>query len=428
MSEELNAFLDGVYVGAFAQSASGTITFRYDDGYRGGADPTPLSLSMPTVVAEHRSRVARPFLAGLLPDSATRLDELARYYRVSPRNPFALLSQIGRDAAGAIQLLPPGFDSPDAARRRGAVDVLSPERFDELIADLVANAASWGRRGDSGRWSLPGAQPKVALFRTRDGKWAVPTDSTPTTHILKPAVAPYSEHHVNEFVTMSAARRLGLTVADDTMLRTDRGDRVLVSARYDRAIVDGRWHRLHQEDVCQALAVMPERKYQQDGGPGIGEIGQLFRRLPDPQDRAENARAFFTAIVFNVSALGTDAHAKNYSLLLRNDRATLAPLYDLGTHAPYPLGRGESFRAAMSVGSEYRIDAIGTEQLLFEAQRLGLPQDESRDIIARIRTSLAEAFADAAGDAAREFPDGGGLAERLATTVAAYARGRGWTS
>src|SRR5690606_23377918 len=105
-------------------------------------------------------------------------------------------------------------------------------------------------------------------------------------------------------------RHLGLVVADDFVTTTTRGDHAFVSVRYDRAEIDGRWRRRHQEDLCQALTIPPEKKYQADGGPGIATIAQLLSSNPDAADARDNARRFFDAIVFNVAALGTDAHAK----------------------------------------------------------------------------------------------------------------------
>ncbi|WP_415124991.1 HipA N-terminal domain-containing protein [Microbacterium sp.] len=65
-------------------------------------DATPLSLSMPVSRARHPQRAVLPFLQGLLPDSAGRLDELAREFHTSSVNPFGLLCNVGRDVAGAL--------------------------------------------------------------------------------------------------------------------------------------------------------------------------------------------------------------------------------------------------------------------------------------------------------------------------------------
>ncbi len=207
MARELRVYLDGAAAGTLHQSTQGNTTFRYDDEYRRARPaPTPLSLSMPLTRTEHPNKVVLPFLQGLLPDSPTKLEQLAREHHTSVRNAFGLLAHVGRDSAGAVQVLPPGEGSSDAATRQGDITRLSDADVGEVIADLVAHSDTWGQQRAEMHWSLPGAQPKVALFRFDDGTWGTPNDSTPTTHILKPAVPPYTDHDVNEHVTMAAAR------------------------------------------------------------------------------------------------------------------------------------------------------------------------------------------------------------------------------
>ncbi|BDZ39865.1 HipA domain-containing protein [Microbacterium suwonense] len=428
MTEQLATYLDGRRIGTLFQAPQGNLTFVYDDTYRRQRGATPLSLSLPLARAEHRNRPTRAFLQGLLPDSPGRLEELSREFGVSPRNTFALLAHMGRDAAGAVQILPEGEASGDAAVRTGELDVLDEDDFADLIADVIANQDTWGRRDNANvRWSLPGAQPKVALFRTAAGHWAVPRDSTPTTHIVKPAVPPYSDHHINEFMTMAAARHLGLVVADDFVTTTTRGDHAFVSVRYDRRDVGGRWRRLHQEDLCQAMATPPEKKYQADGGPGIATIAQLLGSNPDAADARDNARRFFDAIVFNVAALGTDAHAKNYSLLLEGDRVTLAPLYDLGSHAPYPV-RGDAFpRLAMSVEGEYRATGITTLSLARGARRLRLDETYAFERATEITSHIVDAY-DASAEIARAQLGDQEFIERMLTSIRDHALERGWVS
>ncbi len=216
---------------------------------------------------------------------------------------------------------------------------------------------------------------------------------------------------------------LGLAVADHELLSTDRGDRVFVSKRYDRRKVAGRWSRLHQEDLCQALSVAPDRKYQLDGGPGVNQVAALFDTLADPRDAADSRRRFFDALVFNVSAACTDAHAKNFSMLLVGNRATLAPLYDVGTHAPYPSR--EPLRSAMKVDDEYALDAIGRPELLKAAARLRISADVAEARVTFLRANLAGAFADAAA-ATTGSPEVAEYAAVVADSVARRVASRGW--
>ena len=101
---------------------------------------------------------------------------------------------------------------------------------------------------------------------------------------------------------------------------------------------DGLIKRIHQEDCCQALGVHPNRKYQSEGGPGIPEIMDLLRftKAPDiDRDR------FMRAQAFNGLIGGTDAHAKNYSILYEPGGAfRLMPLYDLISFLPYHQSPG----------------------------------------------------------------------------------------
>lgn len=146
MASELVAYLDGVEIGVFEQSLSGALSFRYDDAYRAQRDATPLSLSLPLVRAAHKNRPARAFLQGLLPDSSGRLAELAREYRVSGGNPFVLLSHVGRDAAGAVQLLPPGEASRDAAVRASSSRCSRSHAVRSAAVSEGRGAASSGTR------------------------------------------------------------------------------------------------------------------------------------------------------------------------------------------------------------------------------------------------------------------------------------------
>jgi len=419
--DELRAFLDGTPVGTFEMSAAGNTTFTYDDAYRSLPTATPISLSMRTSRSSWKARAAAPFLAGLLPDSPDRLRELAAEHHVT-ENPFRLLERIGRDAAGAVQLLPPGAESTDAAERRGAIRPLNADEFSEMMEALARNPGTWGGARNAGRWSLAGAQSKVALFRFDDGTWGVPEDSTPTTHILKPVTEAMPDHDVNEFVSMEAARLLGFEVAEHELIRTSAGTRVFVSGRYDRARRDdGTWHRLHQEDLCQSMSVFPARKYQEEGGPSARQIAAHLRSaVPDPLQRRDAQRRFYDALVLTLAMLGTDAHAKNYSFLLDGTSVRLAPLYDLASHAAYPSRDDAPLRGAMSIGGEYRFDRVGETDFREVARSFDLSADEATDRYRCITAGVAEAFSAAAAQVHEPF------ARELADAVAAHARARGW--
>ncbi|TAJ46449.1 MAG: type II toxin-antitoxin system HipA family toxin [Herbiconiux sp.] len=387
---DLEIYLDGVECGVVTQTSTGNITFHYDESYR-RTQRTPLSLSMPLAASTHKKRAILPYLQGLLPDSEDALTAIARRYSVSAKSPVALLSHIGSDVAGAVQIVVEQGTSTDATLSRSDIRPVDDAEVGRMLRHVMSEYSEGVPYYDSvGHFSLAGAQPKIALHKDVTGGWNVPQDATPTTHILKPVAGTVRRIDVVEQVTMQAARVLGSQVAKSDLETIDGVD-VFVSERYDRRVVDGEWRRLHQEDLCQALSVPPDKKYQhRDGGPGLAVIAGLIRSLPLERDRREAGRAFYQAFVFNVVAGCTDAHAKNYSLMLDGESVRLAPLYDLVTSAPYWNGEA-GIDSAMSVNGEYAFARIGAEMLSKAGKQFGVG-DEAADIVAATREGIFEAF------------------------------------
>jgi serine/threonine-protein kinase HipA len=405
MTANLDVFLDGVRAGRLTQAPGGAVTFTYDDEYTTRRSPTPLSLSMPLTRFRHTNRVVTAWLEGLLPDNLAVREEWGRRFEVSARSAFSLLRHVGRDAAGAVQVLPVDVDPPDAALRTGEVRRLSKAEVTEMLVALTMRDHGWEVGGGAGRWSLAGAQNKVALHRLDDGTWAVPLDSTPTTHILKPTRADtrFPDLHVNEFVCLRAAGLLGLRVAEVDLVDFG-GAKTLVVTRYDRGRTRGTgkaWLRLHQEDLLQAMSYRPEKKYQADGGPSVKNVALLFSTLALP-DRDLVRSAFFDALAYNVLVGGTDAHAKNYSVLLRGPRVALAPLYDVASYAPY-LRQGESLRSTMKVGKNWHVQDVTVQDWTQVGAALGLDQDDALARVERLRQGLPDALAAAAATAPGPF-------------------------
>ena len=168
-----------------------------------------------------------------------------------------------------------------------------------------------------GKMSLPGAQAKTAFcWDEQHNRWGVPSGRAPTTHIIKPAIPGFDGLVENEHLCQDIARRLGLLAARSSVLTLNETTYIVIE-RFDRlpplrgsAFV----RRVHQEDMCQALGLMPGAKYQQDGGPGIPDIVALIRRVSSNPD--DDVYRFIDANAFNWLIGGTDAHAKNYSLLI----------------------------------------------------------------------------------------------------------------
>lgn len=412
----LRIYLDGTPAGTVTQSSHGSLAFTYDDEYIDQTDPTPLSMSLPVLSNRHRDKAVRAYLEGLLPDSEGARQRWGREYNVSPNNPFALLAHVGRDAAGAVQILPPDIDPADARARTHDIQWLSDADLADLAQDLAAHQYDWDPGRFGGRWSLAGAQPKVALFRDpKSGQFGIPRDSTPTTVILKPAIAGYARHHINESLCLRAASEAGLLAARAEVVEI-ADVQVLISTRYDRFDDGTTWHRVHQEDMCQALSVHPSLKYQSDGGPGVGEIADLLNRLPI-EDRDVNAERFFKALAYNVLIGATDAHAKNYSLVLIGSRAQVSPIYDVASAAPYD--QRERLRSSMKIGEHWKMLDVNTSDWTKVGRRLGISADRAVAWVDELRNELPGAFERAAASLPMNMrPEAECMAERILEHVA----------
>lgn len=401
--KELVTLIWGAEAGRVTVEAGGRLRFAYTGEWRERDDAVVLSLSMPLALAEHTHRPVLAYLSGLLPDNPDVLDRWGKQFHVSPLNPFALISHVGEDCAGAAQFVRP--DRVDAVRGGGPEEVqwLTEGDIEARLRTLRRDQGAWRSPGDTGQFSLAGAQPKTALL-LRDGRFGVPSGRTPTTHILKPPLVGLPGHAENEHICLALARALGLSATTSEVRRFGEEIAIVVT-RYDRAqtadlaaaaaaraaamaaaaagaggrdlaaAVAGAADaaaqaraldelakvqpvlRLHQEDICQALALLPTAKYQNDGGPAPAKVVQLLRLHSSQPD--EDIATFVGALAFNWLIAGTDAHAKNYSLLhASGGQVRLAPLYDLASALPLPDVDPQRLRLAMRVGSEYRIRNI----------------------------------------------------------------------
>ncbi len=97
---------------------------------------------------------------------------------------------------------------------------------------------------------------------------------------------------------------MGLTAASSSVLALD--DTYIVVERYDRLPPSAESpipRRIHQEDLCQALSLLPGRKYQEEGGPGIAPIVSLLRRVSTEPEI--DVQRFLHANVYNWLIGGT---------------------------------------------------------------------------------------------------------------------------
>lgn len=387
LPDSLVLLMDGKRMGQVSRSKKdgSRLIFDYDDQWRFMRGAMPLSFSMPVSGASYGHDIINPWMWNLLPDNEVILQKIATANRVSAANAFALLWVIGEDCPGAVQFVEP--DLIEAMSQGGEIEPLTEEEVSERLADLK-RTQSLGRKQNEGQFSLAGAQPKTALSFI-NGQWGVPSGRIPTTHILKPPIHDLDGHAENEVFCLRLANKVGLNAA-----RADVrwfGEQVaIVVRRYDRIRTrNERLARIHQEDMCQALSVHPSIKYENQGGPGIVKIMELLNWTSEP---TADRRRFMNAIAFNFLIMGTDAHAKNYSLLIgANSRVRLAPLYDIASYLPYLPDRWQNQTMPMKVDKYYGYAEIMPRHWARMAKACGFPEDEAIDQMATLAANLPAA-------------------------------------
>jgi serine/threonine-protein kinase HipA len=412
MTAELVALLDGKEAGRVHNDARGRLTFVYSDEWRLAADAYPLSLSMPLAAKEHGRSAVEAYLWGLLPDNEQMLARWAAKFQVSARNVFALISHVGEDCAGAVQFVTP--DRLDTIRRgtEDKVEWLAAPDIAKRLQTLRRDHAAWRLPRDLGQFSLAGAQPKTALL-LQNNRWGIPSGRVPTTHILKPPTGNFDGHAENEHICLGLARSLGLPAAQSEVTRF--GEEIaIVIERYDRQYRGNNILRVHQEDVCQALSIMPTRKYQNEGGPSPINIIELLRTYST--DRQTDVDTFAAALGFNWLIAGTDAHAKNFSLLLSGPHVRLAPLYDVASIVPYDEFDLRKVKFAMKVGGEYKLSEIGLRQWQKFAREARINADKLVERLIAMSGQLPDE-ANAAQARARQQGLAEPIVERLVTQL-----------
>lgn len=422
----LGLWMNGEFLGTWRLGAGGEDMLHYDERWIMAAHGRPLSLSLPFTPgnAPHRGKVVGVWFDNLLPDSEPIRARAASRFRAKSTNAFDLLSQIGRDCVGAVQLLRDGIEPGD-------VQALEAESLSdgEVAAILrgTTRRSTWAGasfQDDDFRISIAGAQEKTALLNV-DGQWCLPRGATPTTHILKLPMGlvgnmqlDLSHSIENEWLCARILAAYGLPVADCEPLQFE-DMKVLSVTRFDRAWrygPRGQWlARLPQEDFCQATGTPAFMKYESDGGPGIDRImGLLATSAAAQADR----RTFFLAQLLFWMLSAPDGHAKNFSLSIRPKGAyALTPLYDVVSALPW-IGDGPSqlsvhkAKLAMAIrtrNAHWKMKEILPRHWVELGRKYGVLDELGRTVealIEDIARRTPQVIADVVGALPKDFPAG----------------------
>lgn len=336
----LDVYLWDQRVGHLRLDKKRRFVFQYDAAWIKKKGAVPLSLHLPLKTDIYSDDLSRPFFSNLLPEAEIKRI-IARHLQISESNDFAMLNSIGGECAGAVSVLPAGF----VPVVKPGYQELNDEELHRIITDLPKRPLMAGVEGM--RLSLAGAQNKLPVYMEGD-KIFIASGNAPSSHILKPPIKDLEDTVENEAFCMMLAQKLGLSTPP-VMFR--RGfDKLYIIQRYDRSRdKNGHIVRLHQEDFCQALGFLPDQKYENEGGPSLGDCFALLqgKSISPAVDRL----ALLQWTIFNFLIGNADAHAKNLAMIFTNRGPRLAPFYDLICTQVYP---DLTDKSAMKIGGENR--------------------------------------------------------------------------
>jgi serine/threonine-protein kinase HipA len=397
----LIVWMNGERVGEWGTLRGGrTPFFRYEASWANSARGRALSLSLPlTADREVRGSAVEYYFDNLLPDNAAIRSRIRARFKTRSSDAFDLLSAIGRDCVGAVQLLPPSVE-PEGWNRVDARPLTEAEVEQTLQEVTLVTPLGRTEQGEF-RISLAGAQEKTALLHMA-GSWFRPQHATPTTHILKLPLGiiggfrgDFSDSVENEWLCAQFLRELGLPVAETAMAQFGQ-QRALVVTRFDRRWVGAdpadvqkkvfkpskkTWiARLPQEDLCQAMGLPYTLRYEADGGPSIQESLAILANSEQP---ARDQTTFVLAQLAFWLLAATDGHGKNFSLHQQaGGTYALTPLYDVLSAWPI-IGHGknqlaiEKAKLAMSLRgrrAHYRLNEITARHWQDLAGRTAVPE------------------------------------------------------
>jgi serine/threonine-protein kinase HipA len=401
MSNDLEVRHGGRRVGRLRADESNRFCFRYADDWLHAKDAFPVSITLPLSPNEEVGGKAHAFFANLLPEGLVR-QAVCRRLGISESNDVELLRAIGGECAGALSIVDPStrLERPDSEYEElDARRLQSMAEDDDRVVPLLIGGADT-------RLSLAGAQDKVPVA-ILDGQIHLPLKGSPSTHILKLPNRRYAHLPQNEAFVLGLASRIGFECASSDLTSATKPQSLLVE-RYDRRRTDDPWpaRRLHQEDFCQALGLLPGQKYEQEGGPSLAQSVALVRTsVVNP---LVDVPRLLEWQVFNAAAGNADGHGKNLSILHDDGGPRLAPFYDLVSTREY----GNLDRLmAMSVGGRRNADELGHEQWTSLAAELDMRDRVVLDIVGRTLEKVADALPNWASD----FRDRYGMSPVLQT-------------
>jgi serine/threonine-protein kinase HipA len=292
-------------------------------------------------------------------------------------NPIALLSVIGRNMVGRLQVAPPGATLDEPAKPIEVAALLKGDNSEEAFSQLVREHA---RSGVSG--VLPKFLDTEEKAETEERSAGLGPHKKVTLltheHIIKGTSSRLPYATANEYLCMQVVSK----ILDCARTELSEDGNVLVVHRFD-VDDDGKPFRA-LEDFCALLGLRPSAKYETTWE----RIAKAVRTYVQGAHHYETFQKLTAMLLLSYALKNADCHSKNVALLYtsRTD-ARLAPAYHFFTTSVYP-GYQHNPPGISFMGKKTWMPGKTLGQ--FITSNFGISQSEQKQLVERIGDAVAE--------------------------------------
>lgn len=294
-------------------------------------------------------------------------------------SPIALLSVIGRNMVGRIQVAAPGAQLNEPPQPIEVAELLRGDNSEAAFAELVRQHATSGVSGvlpkflDVEQESLPeasgsgkqlGPHQKATLLTRR--------------HIIKGSSGRLPFAALNEYLCMQVLGK----VLPSAKTEVSRDGNALAVYRFD---VDDNGQPLWgMEDFCALLGLRPAQKYETTWE----RIARAVRDHVPGSRQYETCQRLATILLSTYALHNADCHSKNIALLYTSRADVhLSPAYDFLTTSVYA---GYQYNPPGIAFLGKKTWTPGKNLSKFIAGTFGIPPREQSAIVERISDSVAD--------------------------------------
>lgn len=253
---------------------------------------------------------------------------------------------------------------------------LSPQLKNLKPLELSADEQRQAAIARVGKMSIQGVQTKLsAQLNIKEERFEIVDQNG--YFILKPQSNHYSELPENEAITMSLAKTIGLEVPVHGLVYSKDNSMTYFIKRFDRF---GHNKKLALEDFAQLSGKDRHTKYESSMEKVIKVVSQ-FCTFP----KIEFVK-FFKLTLFNFLIGNEDMHLKNFSLITRDQKVALSPVYDL-LNSTIALGNAEGEMALPLNGKKSNLKKNDFIRY-FAVEQLGLNQNIILEVMQKIQQAI----------------------------------------